>query len=71
MINVNLLKAKIVEKGYTQAEFCKEINMAESTFIRKMKMGTVTLKEAEKMIKLLEIKNPAEVFFAGEEKGNK
>ena len=68
MINVNLLKSKIVEKGYTQAEFCREIGMAESTFIRKMKMGTVTLKEAERMIELLEIKNPAEVFFAKERK---
>lgn len=68
MINVNLLKAKIVEKGYTQAEFCKEICMAESTFIRKMKNGAVTLKEAEKMIELLDIKNPVEVFFAKEGK---
>ena len=66
MINVNILKAKIVENGYTQAEFCKKLGMAESTFIRKLKKGTITLKEAEKMIELLGIKNPAEIFFAKE-----
>lgn len=66
MININLLKSKMVQKGYTQAEFCKEINMSKSTFIRKMKNGTVTFKEAERMIEVLDIKNPTEIFFAKE-----
>ena len=65
MINVSLLKAKIMESGYTQKEFCKKIKMAESTFIRKMKTGDFTLPEAEMMIEILDIENPIEVFFGG------
>ena len=63
MINVKLLKAEIVKNGMTQDEFCKKINMAHSTFIRKMHIGVVTTEEAQKMIQLLKIKNPTEIFF--------
>lgn len=64
MINVNLLKSEIVKNGMTQDEFCKKIGMAHSTFIRKMRMGVVSTKEAQKMISILDIKNPSEIFFA-------
>lgn len=66
MLNVKLLKAEIVKNGMTQDEFCKKINMAHSTFIRKMRIGVVTTEEAQKMIQLLKIKNPSEIFFADE-----
>lgn len=64
MIDVNLLKAEIVKNGMTQTEFCTAIGMAHSTFIRKMKRRTVNTDEAEKMAKVLNIKEPGKIFFA-------
>lgn len=66
MINVNLLKAEIVKKGMTQDEFCKKIGMAHSTFISKMKRRVLTTSEVEKMIKVLDIKEPSEFFFSND-----
>ena len=34
--NMNMLKAKIVEKGMTNAEFARRIGMDNSTLLRKM-----------------------------------
>ena len=48
----------------TQEEFCKEIGMAHSTFIRKMRKRVVTTEEAQKMTQVLNITNPNEIFFA-------
>lgn len=62
-MNKNLYKAALAEKGYTQRELAKRLNMAESTLSRKIKNDTFTLKEAEKIIKILEIKNPLNIFF--------
>lgn len=64
MLNVRLLKSEIVKNGFTQKEFCEKINMAQSTFVRKMKKGVVTTAEAEKMTEVLNIKNPNEIFFS-------
>ena len=64
MINVALLKSEIVKNGMTQTEFCKKIGMAQSTFVRKMKRRIVTTNEAEKMARILHIKNPEKIFFA-------
>ncbi len=64
MLDVRALKAEIVKKGYTQAMFCEKIGMAHSTFVRKMKLKSVTTSEAEKMIEILEIKDPVGIFFA-------
>lgn len=33
-MNVNLLKAKIIEKGFGVIEFCKKIGMSKSRFYR-------------------------------------
>ncbi len=64
MVNVNLLKSEIVKNGLTQAELCKKIGMAHSSFIRKMKNGVFTTAEAERLITVLGIQNPVDVFFA-------
>ena len=64
MVNVNLLKSEIVKRGWTQDEFCARIGMAHSTFVRKMKKGIVTTKEAETMTDVLGVKNPEKIFFA-------
>ena len=64
MINANLIRAKIVEKGMTQQEVAAKIGMAPKTFSIKMNSGKFGLDEAEKMIKLLEIEQPEKYFFA-------
>lgn len=36
MVNTNKLKAKIVEKGYTQEQLAREMGMTRATFARRM-----------------------------------
>ena len=64
MINVKLLKAEIVKNGLTQSKFCEKMGMPHSTFVRKMKKRIVNTDEAEKMIKILKIKEPDKIFFS-------
>ncbi len=64
MINVNLIRAKIAEKGMTQGEVAQKIGMSANTFSTKMKNGRFGLDEADRMINLLEIENPELYFFA-------
>lgn len=64
MLDVKKLKGKIAEKGLTQAAVAKEIGMSETTFSRKMKSGKFGLDDAEKMISVLSINNPSDIFFA-------
>ena len=66
MINVNLLKAEVVKNGITHEELCKRIEMAHSTYIRKMRKGVFNTDEVEKIVDVLNIQNPIEIFFAKE-----
>ena len=60
------IQRKIVENGMTQQQVAKEIGMTAKTFCDKMKTGKFGLDEADKMIKLLKIEEPARYFFANE-----
>ena len=62
MLNTNLIKAKITEKGLTQAEVAKQIGMTAKTFSIKMSTGKFGLDEADKMIRLLNIENPERFY---------
>ena len=64
MINANLIRAKIVENGMTQAEVANKIGICPKTFSLKMSSGKFGLDEVEKMIRLLNIKEPERYFFA-------
>ena len=64
-MNVNKLRGIIVEKGLSQQEVAKAIGMSGKTFYLKMKKGSFGTDEAEKMISLLDIENPAEIFLSG------
>lgn len=64
MILVNELKGKIVAKGLTQEKVAKELGITHKTFATRLKKGFFTTLEIEKMIKILELKNPWEIFFA-------
>lgn len=64
MIQVNKLKALFVEKNLTQQNVANYLGITEVTMSRKMQKGVFDSEEIYKMIRLLDIKNPAEIFFA-------
>lgn len=64
MLNRNLLKAEFAKNGVTQEEVARKIGMNPTTFARKMKRSGFYTDEAYKMIELLKIKNPEQIFFA-------
>lgn len=64
-INKNLYRAALARCGKTQRELAHELDMCESTLVAKVKKNTLTVGDAEKMISILRIENPTEIFFAG------
>jgi transcriptional regulator with XRE-family HTH domain len=66
MINTNEIKGRIMAKGYTQAEVARMIGIAPDTLSRKLIKGVLGTDEVEKLVKVLEIENPWEIFFAKE-----
>lgn len=64
MILTNKLKGLIAEKGLSQTDVAKEIGIAPKTFYEKMKNGVFGSDEIEVMIELLDIEDPAAIFFA-------
>ena len=63
-MKVNLLKAEIARAGMTQSELAKVIGMTAQTFSKRMKKQSFNLEEAEKIIKVLDIKNAADIFLS-------
>ena len=47
----------------SQHDLAKKLGIAESTLISRVKKDTLTVDDANKMIALLDIDNPAEIFF--------
>ena len=64
MVDVNLLKSEYVKKGFTQRTFCEKIDMAESTFSRRLRKGNFKTDEAARIIDVLDLESPELVFFA-------
>lgn len=66
MLQVNKLKGKITEKGFTVATIAVKIGMAPSTFHRKLAKNTFSLEEAEIISKALGLSHEEaiEIFFA-------
>jgi transcriptional regulator with XRE-family HTH domain len=64
MLDKNALRAEMVRHGVTQKELSEMIGMSEKTFSLRMKKGAFGTDEAEKMIKILKITDPAAIFFA-------
>lgn len=63
MIMINELKKIIKEKGYTQKEFAQLLGSSSKALEKRMKRGKLGSEEMNLMIKILDIKNPAEIFF--------
>lgn len=66
MIKTNELKGIIAKNGLTQKQVAEEIGITPKTFYEKMKKGIFGSDEIQKMIDILNISNPCEIFFAKE-----
>ena len=64
MLDRNGLRAAIVRRGMTQKEVAAVLGISEKTFINRMKRGVFGTDEVERLIELLGISNPIEIFFA-------
>lgn len=64
MIKTNELKGIIVANNQSMKSIAEELEITPTAFYRKMKKGVFNSDEIEKMIKILKIKNPIEIFFA-------
>ena len=63
-MNSDILKGKMVEKKYTQKKLAKEIGITIQSLNAKLnKRSQFTIEEAAKIISILEIENPVEIFF--------
>lgn len=64
MIKTNEIKAAIARCGLTQEKVAEACGMTPKTFYLKMKKGVFGSDEIEKMVEVLQIENPSEIFFA-------
>ena len=63
MVDVQGLKAEMVRKGLTQEKMAKHLNMSSRTFSSRLKRGVFGSDEIEKIMHILDIKNPTPIFF--------
>ena len=64
MVDTRSLRAEMVRKGVTQEDLAKELNMTSRTFSSRMKKGVFGSDEIEKLVSILDIKDPMSIFFA-------
>lgn len=62
-MKVAKLRGLIVEKGMTLREVAEKIGMSDKTLYLKLKKGVFGTDEVQKLIELLDISNPMEIFF--------
>lgn len=63
-MNTAKLRGIIAERGFSQREVAKQIGISEKTFYSKMKNGVFGTDEADRMIELLKIEDPASIFLS-------
>ena len=63
MVKVNELRGLMVARGYTQEQLEKKMGISSRTLGTRFKKGIFQSDEMELLIKILEIKNPAYIFF--------
>lgn len=64
MIRVKELNGRMTAKGLTGKQMAEILKITPKTFYNKMKKGVFGTDEVEKMIVVLEIENPMDIFFA-------
>ena len=57
------IKSLMVKNGFTQKRLAEMLGMTSKTFAQKMKHASFGINEASRMIDLLHIENPDEIFF--------
>ncbi|MBK1809448.1 helix-turn-helix transcriptional regulator [Clostridium sp. YIM B02505] len=63
-MQINKLKARMIEQGYTQRRLADGIGITVQTLNSKINGRSVfSLDEAISITKILDIKNPEEIFF--------
>lgn len=67
MLNRNRLRAEIARNGFTQSHVANLLGISLKTMSIKMRDGSFTLPEANKLISLLDISEPSKVFFDHED----
>lgn len=63
MVDVDRLRGLMVQHRLTQADVAKYLGIGTNTLYRKLKRGQFDTDECEKLIELLEIKDPT-IFFS-------
>lgn len=63
MIAVRKLRGLMAEQGISQKELANALGISAKTFYNKMQKGVFGTDEAEKLIEILKIENPADIFF--------
>ena len=66
MVDTNALRAEWVKKGLTQNQVAKSIGISSKTMTNRMKSKVFGTDEANDIILLLDIENPADIFPAQE-----
>lgn len=64
MVNTQKLKGLIAEKNYSQSKIAEMIGITPKTFYSRMDKGVFGSDEIDKMIEILDIKDPTPIFFA-------
>lgn len=64
MVLTNEIRGKMVARGFTQKQLAKKLEMSERTLANKLTKGVFTTTDVEKLIDILKIDNPMEIFFA-------
>ena len=66
MIQTDKLKGEIARAGLSQSKVARELGITPKTFYEKMKIGVFGSDEIQKMIALMKIESPLDIFFAPE-----
>ena len=66
MVDTNGLRAEMARNGLSMAEVAKKMEMPTVTMYSKMKSGYFTVNEAYELSEILNLTEPAKIFFAKE-----
>ncbi|MCD7724264.1 MAG: helix-turn-helix transcriptional regulator [Clostridiales bacterium] len=66
MVDTLKIKAIVVERGMTQTEVAKKLGMSNRAWFDRMRKKKFDSEEMYNLIRILDISNPTEIFFADE-----
>jgi Helix-turn-helix. len=63
MVDTLKIKALVVERGMTQTEVAKKLGMSKKVWFDRMSKKKFDSEEMYKLIHILDIENPTQIFF--------